>query len=85
MTRIRPLQPGQASRLVVSSLSSAGSDMAGATGGASPGTTRMALEIWLAEYNEVRSHQGRWCYGKKPMQTFLSSLPLAREKVLQAQ
>ena len=43
------------------------------------------LDAWLAEYNEVRSHQGRWCYGKTPMQTFLSSLPLAREKVLQAQ
>ncbi|MFC7738314.1 IS481 family transposase, partial [Roseomonas sp. GCM10028921] len=43
------------------------------------------LDAWLAEYNEVRSHQGRWCYGKTPMQTFLSSLPLAGEKVLQAQ
>jgi transposase InsO family protein len=43
------------------------------------------LDIWLTEYNEVRSHQGRWCYGKTPMQTFLSSLPLAREKILQAQ
>lgn len=43
------------------------------------------LDAWLAEYNEVRSHQGRWCYGKTPMQTFLASLPLAREKMLQAQ
>jgi hypothetical protein len=43
------------------------------------------LDAWLAEYNEVRFHQGRWCYGKTPMQAFLSSLPLAREKVLQAQ
>jgi len=46
---------------------------------------RRDLDAWLAEYNEVRPHQGRWCYGKTPMQTFKASLPLAREKVLQAQ
>jgi hypothetical protein len=34
---------------------------------------------------EVRPHQGRWCYGKTPMQTFLASVPLAQEKLLQAQ
>jgi transposase InsO family protein len=43
------------------------------------------LDSWLAEYNEVRPHQGRWCYGKTPMQTFIASLPLARDKVLAAQ
>src|SRR5919112_3950507 len=43
------------------------------------------LDAWLAEYNEARPHQGRWCYGKTPMQTFLASLPLAQEKLLQAQ
>ena len=43
------------------------------------------LDAWLAEYNEVRPHQGRWCYGKTPMQTFLASLPLAQEKMLRAQ
>lgn len=42
------------------------------------------LDSWLAEYNEVRPHQGRWCYGKTPMQTFLAALPLAREKMLRA-
>ena len=40
------------------------------------------LDEWLRYYNEQRPHQGRWCYGKTPMQTFLDSLPLAREKVL---
>ena len=29
------------------------------------------LDEWLRQYNEVRTHQGRWCYGKTPMQTFL--------------
>ena len=38
----------------------------------------------MKEYNELRSHQGRWCFGKTPMQTFLDALPLAREKMLPA-
>ena len=42
------------------------------------------LDSWVAEYNEVRPHQGRWCYGKTPMQTFIASLPLAQEKMLRA-
>ena len=40
------------------------------------------LDAWLVEYNETRPHQGRWCYGKTPQQTFFDSLPLAKEKVL---
>ena len=40
------------------------------------------LDLWLREYNEVRPHQGRWCYGKTPLQTFVDSAPLAREKML---
>lgn len=31
------------------------------------------LEEWLHSYNEERVHQGRWCYGRTPMQTFLGS------------
>ena len=42
------------------------------------------LDLWIAEYNEHRSHQGRWCYGKTPMQTFLDALPLAKEKIMAA-
>ena len=40
------------------------------------------LDLWLREYNEVRPHQGRWCYGKTPLQTFIDGAPLAREKML---
>lgn len=40
------------------------------------------LDEWVTEYNEARPHQGRWCFGKTPMQTFLDTLPLAREKAL---
>ena len=35
------------------------------------------LYTWIKEYNEARPHQGRWCFGKTPMQTFLR-LILAR-------
>jgi transposase InsO family protein len=42
------------------------------------------LDQWLKIYNEERPHQGRWCYGKTPMQTFIDSVPLAKEKMLAA-
>jgi transposase InsO family protein len=42
------------------------------------------LDAWVADYNERRAHQGRWCYGKTPMQTFLDTLPLAKEKIMAA-
>jgi len=42
------------------------------------------LDLWMREYNTVRTHQGRWCYGKTPMQTFIDTLPVAREKLIQA-
>ncbi|NGM24413.1 IS481 family transposase [Roseomonas stagni] len=38
------------------------------------------LDDWMKQYNEARTHQGRWCFGKTPMQTFLDSQPIAREK-----
>jgi hypothetical protein len=40
------------------------------------------LNTWLTEYDETRPHQGRSCYGKTPMQTFLDGVPLAKEKLL---
>jgi transposase InsO family protein len=38
------------------------------------------LDAWMVIYNEQRTHQGRWCFGKTPMQTLLDSADLAREK-----
>jgi hypothetical protein len=38
------------------------------------------LDGWLKEYSELRPHQGRWCYGKTILQTFIHSLALAREQ-----
>jgi transposase InsO family protein len=40
------------------------------------------LDGWLALYNQDRPHQGRWCYGKTPWQTFLDTVPLAKEKLI---
>lgn len=42
------------------------------------------LDAWISEYNEERPHQGRWCFGKTPMQTFLDAKPLAKEKMIAA-
>jgi Integrase core domain len=42
------------------------------------------LDTWIAEYNRQRPHQGRWCFGKTPMDTFLDALPLAKEKLMAA-
>jgi hypothetical protein len=42
------------------------------------------LDVWMRTYNEERPHQGRWCFGKTPMQTFLDAKPLAREKMIKA-
>ncbi len=40
------------------------------------------LDNWLQEYNEQRTHSGKYCFGKTPMQTFNDSIPLAKEKML---
>jgi transposase InsO family protein len=42
------------------------------------------LDSWLKLYNENRPHQGRWCYGKTPLQTFIDSIALAKEKMIAA-
>jgi transposase InsO family protein len=41
------------------------------------------LDLWIDEYNNQRTHSGKYCYGRTPMQTFLETLPLAKEKMLQ--
>jgi hypothetical protein len=43
---------------------------------------RCDLDRFLDDYHTNRPHQGRWCYGKTPMQTFADSLALAKEKQL---
>lgn len=40
------------------------------------------LDNWIQYYNEERTHSGKYCYGKTPMQTFNDSLELAKDKLL---
>lgn len=40
------------------------------------------LDGWISGYNQDRTHTGKYCYGRTPMQTWLESLPLAKEKML---
>jgi transposase InsO family protein len=42
------------------------------------------LDAWMCEYNEVRPHQGRWCFGRTPMKTFLDAIPMTKEKMIAA-
>jgi hypothetical protein len=42
------------------------------------------LDLWIKSYNEDRPHQGRWCFGKTPLQTFLDAIPIAKEKMIAA-
>ena len=39
------------------------------------------LDIWIREYNKQRPHSGKYCFGKTPMQTFIDSIPLAKENL----
>lgn len=38
------------------------------------------LDEWMREYNSERTHSGKYCFGKTPMQTFLDSKHIADEK-----
>lgn len=39
-------------------------------------------DAWIREYNEQRSHSGKYCFQRTPMQTFLESKHLAEAKML---
>jgi transposase InsO family protein len=43
------------------------------------------LDLWIADYNQVRTHQGRYCFGKTPMQTFIDAGHIAHEKQIGGQ
>jgi hypothetical protein len=40
------------------------------------------VDAWVAEYNNERTHSGKYCYGKTPMQTFMESIKLAHDRQL---
>jgi hypothetical protein len=43
---------------------------------------QLDLDEWLRHYNHERTHSGKYCYGKTPMQTFRDSIPLAKDKLI---
>lgn len=40
------------------------------------------LDVWLDHYNLKRTHQGKVCCGRTPMETFLSGIQIWKEKVV---
>jgi hypothetical protein len=50
-----------------------------------PDALQADLDEWMAIYNEQCTHQGRWCFGKTPMQTFFDTATRAREKAERSQ
>ena len=45
-------------------------------------TLQHDLDLWMDYYNNQRTHSGKYCFGKTPMETFNESLTLARHKML---
>lgn len=41
------------------------------------------LDKWMQYYNNERTHSGKHCFGKTPMETLLLSIPLAKQKLLE--
>lgn len=37
---------------------------------------------WLEEYNRKRTHSGKYCYGKTPLETFVQAKHIAQEKMI---
>jgi transposase InsO family protein len=40
------------------------------------------VDIWMESYNAERTHTGKYCYGKTPLQTFIDSAKLAYDQDL---
>jgi transposase InsO family protein len=40
------------------------------------------VDAWMESYNAERTHSGKYCYGKTPMQTFIESAKLAYDRQL---
>ncbi len=40
------------------------------------------LDVKVRDYSESRPHLGRRCFGKTPMQMFLDTMPMTKEKTI---
>ena len=43
---------------------------------------QLDLDKWLDHYNNERTHSGKFCFGKTPIQTFKDSIHIAKEKLI---
>jgi transposase InsO family protein len=43
---------------------------------------QLDLDQWIKEYNEQRTHSGKYCFGRTPWETFLASKNLAVDKMV---
>lgn len=43
------------------------------------------LDAWMNSYNTERTHSGKYCFGKTPMQTFIEGITVAKKYQLQNQ
>ena len=43
-------------------------------------THRADLDEWLEYYNNQRTHQGKMCCGRTPMEKFIDGLSIYKEK-----
>jgi len=46
---------------------------------------QLDADKWITFYNEERTHSGRYCYGKTPLQTWMDSKSLAKDKNIDLQ
>jgi len=46
-------------------------------------TLQEHLDAWLEKYNKQRAHQGKYCEGKTPYETFMEGLEICRTKSLE--
>lgn len=42
------------------------------------------LDAWISQYNNERTHTGKYCFGRTPMQTWEESLDLTKSKMLES-
>lgn len=40
------------------------------------------LDTWMERYNTQRTHQGKRCLGRTPIDTFIDNMPLAKRKMI---
>ena len=42
------------------------------------------LDRWIVHYNSNRTHEGKYCFGRTPLETFRQSKHLAKEKMIES-